>query len=273
VALLRALGDRGHSSLSSFRDSTAHAMLSPGWSRVLAWVEPKLRLQSSAMRRESFRYLDMIPLCTLAIDGELIMAVERGCAHVVILGAGLDGRAYRMLELAGAHVFEVDHPDTQRLKRQRVAPLVPTCRELTFVAVDFERDSLQGRLRDAGHRADQPSVWICEGVTQYLADDALRAMLQAMAACSCPDSRLLIEYHDIGQPTSSWLAQRMMLRLWSEPHIGLRSPAQMRALVEAAGFAVESDSSGSDWTTMFGAAVASPVVKRQRLLVACVLRA
>jgi hypothetical protein len=34
--------------------------------------------------------------------------------HVVILGAGLDGRAWRMSELADAIIFEVDHPDSQR---------------------------------------------------------------------------------------------------------------------------------------------------------------
>jgi O-methyltransferase involved in polyketide biosynthesis len=37
--------------------------------------------------------------------------------QLVILGAGLDGRAWRMRELAAADVFELDHPTSQEDKR------------------------------------------------------------------------------------------------------------------------------------------------------------
>ncbi len=45
--------------------------------------------------------------------------------QLVILGAGLDDRAWRMPELAGVEVFEVDHPASQRDKRSRVGDLQP----------------------------------------------------------------------------------------------------------------------------------------------------
>src|SRR5580658_9206284 len=41
--------------------------------------------------------------------------------QLVILGAGLDSRAWRMPEMAPMVVYEVDHPDTQSLKQQRAA--------------------------------------------------------------------------------------------------------------------------------------------------------
>ena len=48
---------------------------------------------------------------TVAIDDAVRAAAS---PQVVILGAGLDGRAWRMAELGGADVFEVDHPASQR---------------------------------------------------------------------------------------------------------------------------------------------------------------
>jgi hypothetical protein len=48
---------------------------------------------------------------TVAIDSYLREALARGIRQVVILGAGLDGRAHRVRELTEADVFEVDPPN------------------------------------------------------------------------------------------------------------------------------------------------------------------
>lgn len=56
---------------------------------------------------------------TVAID-EAVRA--RLAPQLVIMGAGLDDRAWRMPELDGADVFEIDHPASQRDKRSRVRP-------------------------------------------------------------------------------------------------------------------------------------------------------
>src|SRR5690348_8576517 len=83
---------------------------------------------------------DMMEIRTVAIDRAVRDAAS---PQVVILGAGLDGRAWRMPELADADVFEVDHPDSQRDKRERAAALTPTARAIHFVPVDFTRDDLE----------------------------------------------------------------------------------------------------------------------------------
>jgi methyltransferase (TIGR00027 family) len=47
--------------------------------------------------------------------------VARGVRRLVILGAGFDTRAYRLADdVKDSAVFEVDHPLTGRLKRERV---------------------------------------------------------------------------------------------------------------------------------------------------------
>ena len=84
----------------------------------------------------------MVPR-TVAIDDALRDGLA---AQLVILGAGLDGRAWRMAELAGADVFEVDHPASQAEKRDRSGGLSPTAKSLHFVPVDFTTDDLGAAL-------------------------------------------------------------------------------------------------------------------------------
>ena len=66
----------------------------------------------------------------------------------MILGAGFDTFSLRHRELADqVQVFEVDHPATQHIKRERVrrvAGHIPP--NLTFVPVDFEADRLDEAL-------------------------------------------------------------------------------------------------------------------------------
>lgn len=111
---------------------------------------------------------------------------------MAILGAGLDGRAWRMPELAGAAVFEVDQPASQQDKRDRAAGLPG--RPPTFVPVDFRHDRLGEALAAAGHRADQATTWIWEGVVPYLTEPEVAATVTALAACAAPNSRLIVNF-------------------------------------------------------------------------------
>jgi methyltransferase (TIGR00027 family) len=228
VAFLRALGDRGLTSVGEYRDATARALLPARWVR-LARAVPRAACV--------VRHVDLLVQRALAIDAEIA-----GAQQLVILGAGFDGRAHRMHGLD--HVFEVDHPATQAIKRQQARRLALTCRQLTYVACDFERDDLAERLQSAGHRADLPTVWIWEGVTLYLGDEALRATLATIAARSTAESTLVVDYHDADAPATaslySWV-RKLLLAVWREPQIGARSQRVMREELEAAGFRLEKD--------------------------------
>src|SRR5207253_10743350 len=116
-------------------------------------------------------------------------------SQLVILGAGLDGRAWRLSSLSNARVFEVDHPDTQAYKRERLGALKPAAKQVDFVPVDFEADSLEASLLRAGHDAAAPTAWVWEGVVMYLTPEAVRSTLKAIAARSAPGSTLIVNYH------------------------------------------------------------------------------
>ena len=114
--------------------------------------------------------------------------------QLVILGAGLDARAYRLPELAGVDVYEVDFPATQQDKRDRVNGLQPVAKSLSHVPVDFHRDALGSPLAAAGHDTAVPTTWICEGVLPYLTKTDVDATLAAIDECSVPGSRLILTY-------------------------------------------------------------------------------
>jgi methyltransferase (TIGR00027 family) len=226
VALLRGLGDE------RFRDPIAPVLLPTGW-RLLYHLLPRPLLLARAR---------LLVARSLAVDAETTAALAAGAQQVVILGAGLDGRAHRLSALREAHVFEVDHPASQSFKRRAARRLQRTCRGLSYVSCDFERDDLAAGLRAAGHRDDEPTVWIWEGVTLYLDDEAIRATLASISVRSAEGSTLLVEYHDAEIAPRAGLysfVRRILLAIWSEPQIGARSQAEMHA--ELAGFRIERD--------------------------------
>src|SRR5262249_37161677 len=128
MALFRALETLGRPAERLFADQYAVGFLrSTGRALVLvARIPPIRRLvvrivdgkwpgaRTSAIAR------------TRLVDDLLRQAVRNGAAQVVLLGAGFDARAYRIVEIAGARIFEVDHPTTQAVKIRRTAELIAT---------------------------------------------------------------------------------------------------------------------------------------------------
>jgi methyltransferase (TIGR00027 family) len=172
---------------------------------------------------------------TVAIDDAVRSA---GCSQVVILGAGLDGRAWRMEALRGATVFEVDHPDSQREKRERTRTLTSLAKEVRFVSVDFTKDSLEQRLEAAGHDPTKPTMWIWEGVVMYLTGEQIDATLRVIRGRSAPASRISVAYV---QPALKSLVLAWFFRRIGEPMRSAHTKAEMRALLARHGFEAMND--------------------------------
>ena len=121
-----------------------------------------------------------------------------GARQVVLLGAGYDSRAYRLPALAGAGVFEVDHPATQATKQRLLRAQVRTDRRahVHFVPVDLAVDDLAGALRAAGFEALERTVVVWEGVTNYLTERAVDTTVRQLAAITGSGSRLVFTYVD-----------------------------------------------------------------------------
>lgn len=221
-----------------FRDPIAMKLLSEQArervARARSGVVPQGWL-ARAIHGYRHRQAQVMAARTVAIDDAIRAAAT---PQLVILGAGLDGRAWRMDDLRDAVVFEVDHPDSQREKRARTAGLTAVVREVRFVALDFVRDELAATLERAGHDPARPTTWVWEGVVMYLTRAQIAASLRAIAHRSAPGSRLIVLYHT---PAALLGLVGPILRVIGEPWRSTFRPHELAADLAAHGFTVVND--------------------------------
>jgi methyltransferase (TIGR00027 family) len=116
-------------------------------------------------------------------EDALTIAAGNGATQLVVLGAGLDTLAYRTPAASRLRIFEIDHPATQAWKRQcllKASIEVPNT--LSFVPVDFERETLADALASAGFDPKQRSFFSWLGVVPYLTEQAAFSTLGFIAA-------------------------------------------------------------------------------------------
>jgi methyltransferase (TIGR00027 family) len=230
-----------------------------------------LPLAPYVINAASFGLVDHIELRTHAVDEAAHAAIDAGARQLVTLGAGLDARAWRMDGLSEVTVFEVDHPATQSYKRARVASLQSRAREVHFVPIDFERQSLDDVLAAAGHDPAVRTAWIWEGVTPYLGIEAVRSTASTVARRSASGSRLAVSYATpqvVQAPLAIVRPALMGLRLIGEPMVGRIATDAMHAELRAVGFSVLHDTAPSQWAATYGGRRKRILLINERLAVA-----
>jgi len=127
-------------------------------------------------------------------DQRVLRAVDAGCRQVVLLGAGLDSRAFRLGLGEDVTVFELDQAPVLDFKQAVLGEhgAVPTCARVP-VRVDL-RDDWPRTLSAAGFDASRPAAWVAEGLLMYLTRGDADRLLAAVTAQSAPGSRLAAEY-------------------------------------------------------------------------------
>jgi methyltransferase (TIGR00027 family) len=115
-------------------------------------------------------------------EDKVAEAVSRGVKQYVVLGAGLDTFAHRNPH-QDLRVFEVDHPATQRWKRNLVASSgLKEPATLRYVPVDFERQRIAVQLEENGLDLGAPTIFAWLGVVIYLTRPAFRSTVDFVAS-------------------------------------------------------------------------------------------
>ncbi len=133
---------------------------------------------------------------TKLLDSVFLDALRRRFPQIVLLGAGMDTRALRFRdENQGTRVFELDIETTQRPKTEILARKgIPLPKELVFVPIDFNRQSLPEALHAAGYEENHINLFLWEGVTMYLTADAVDSTLRFIRDSGTPGSRVAFDY-------------------------------------------------------------------------------
>lgn len=187
---------------------------------------------------------------TRAIDEAIARAVDEGTRQLVLVGAGLDARAYRLSTLRESTVYEIDHPATQAYKRARIERLEPLAREVRYASTDFERDDLAELLAGLGFEASRPAIFLWEGVTMYLSFEAVERVLRSISRLAARGSTLLATYFE---PRTSPFAAALKaaLRGVSEPVRATFSPSTIAAQLAAHDFDVVADEGDPEWSPRY----------------------
>lgn len=197
-ALFRALEARRPASSRIADDHLAVHFLPPEFRLLveLARVPPLLRLIEKVIDKRWPGPRPGLVVRTRLLD-ETISGHLPGIDQVLILGAGFDTRAYRLVGMDAIPVFEVDHPSTQSLKKRtvvRATHRVPL--DVTFVPIEFGKDDLRAGLASAGFVSGVRTLVLWEGVTNYLTAAAVDEAFRLIAVIAGTGSPVLFTYID-----------------------------------------------------------------------------
>jgi methyltransferase (TIGR00027 family) len=200
------------------------------------------------MRGYLRRFAVYMQLRTRVIDDDVTAFAAGGGRQLVLLGAGFDCRAWRLAALAGATVYEVDHPATQGKKRSIMDGERPAAK-VVFVPWDFENEPLAtvpARLKREGHDDHAPTMTVLEGVVMYLSESALDATFACIAAYSAPGSPVVVTYMErelVEHRSPRFAVRRAAVNLLGEPFRSAFDPALLAGWLSARGFRLDRDES------------------------------
>jgi methyltransferase (TIGR00027 family) len=209
VAVLRWLESRLHGAESLIRDRCIPELLAGGDfdhtsfdgmeipaavgtdpEAVLRWLDADP--EHPAARRLMIN-INRLALRTAKIDA-LLEAFVAQADQLVIIGAGLDTRAFNLEGAAALSVFEVDFPQVLAFKRERLGHLPLTCRARVEIAGDATAADFSDRLLAGGFEPEKPALWLMEGLLVYLSAAQIVDLNRQVRMLSAPGSRLIATF-------------------------------------------------------------------------------
>lgn len=188
MAAIRAVETQKPAGKRICTDPLARKLVSPGYFLLERAFNAYAEWRSPGL-------IGFVACRTRYIDDTLEQCLRGDTKQVVVLGAGLDSRAYRFATFRGlVKVFEVDQPATQAAKIARVKKIfhqVPPY--VTYVPIDFNEETLD-KLAGSDYQRSLKTLFIWEGVTQYLKPEAVDTTLAWVRLNSAPGSSIIFDY-------------------------------------------------------------------------------
>jgi methyltransferase (TIGR00027 family) len=199
-----------------FRDPWARALAGADLVAEFASQPPELRQRGASVTIIRTRVFDD-------------WLASRHCPQVVLLGAGLDTRAFRLSWPEGTRLWELDQPQILDAKDAVMSGVPPRCTRHALPA------NLTGVLWPellvaVTFNPRLPTAWLVEGVLPYLEPEDAERLLGTVATLSAPGSVFLADF--VSQP---FMAARNSYLASVAPkgsalfHFGVDDPAALLA--------------------------------------------
>ena len=164
----------------------------------------KYKAEREQMERNLPGYTNSVVARVRYFDDVIKLSAQEGLEQLVIMGAGYDTRAYRIEELEKVHVFEVDHPDTIEVKKDKIKEIfgiIPA--HVTYVPADLEVEKLDPRLAESGYDKTKKTLFAMEGLIYYLPPEAVDELLSFIVHSSGEKSAVVFDYGRVKPDTTA----------------------------------------------------------------------
>lgn len=249
-----------HDSQKIFEDSMAHLMLSDSEREFIANRHAERLKRLDPDLAATCRDLDEMVSCFMrggSVTAEILSrsryaeeileeGIGQGVKQYVLIGAGMDTFAFRRPDLnQHLQVFEIDRPEAQSFKRQRLVEAgLPTPENLHFVPIDFAQENVDAALRRSVYDPQLPTCFGWLGVTPYLEVSDILGTLSAIRKLAAVGSRVVFDYihSDAFDPSRSTKVMQELLesvRSRGEPLLGAFEPQDLEKQLAGIGFKIQ----------------------------------
>ena len=155
-----------------FKDSVVYHLTNPVWRFVL-----KFKFLRSYFVRASDKIIPGIfggQICRTKFIDEKTLKVLNEIEQILILGAGLDTRAYRLKGIDKKIIYEVDLPNIQQIKKKGLKKYLGKLPSAVhYISIDFSKEKIETVLNNNSFDFNKSTLIILEAVTQYISNDAV----------------------------------------------------------------------------------------------------
>ncbi|KAF4142320.1 Leucine carboxyl methyltransferase domain-containing protein [Phytophthora infestans] len=133
---------------------------------------------------------DFISIRTRYLD-EALEHRDAKIRQVVILGAGLDTRAFRLETLRGCHILELiknGEAFESKIKMTEKEDMTLIAERADYIVANLTDDDWDSKLLADGFAPSSPTFWTMEGLLPYLKCSNIIALLDALDGLSAPGS-------------------------------------------------------------------------------------
>lgn len=244
-----------------FSDPYAYAMTNARWRFLLNNRIFRNTINSTFMHKNLGKLTAQVVGRAKYAEDWLLEALNRGeILQYVLVGAGLDSFVLRLAEqYPQLKIFEVDHPDTQKIKIEKLKKIsnseqLPA--NVEFVSIDFEKEKLSDALLRSHYDTQTPAFFSWLGTTHYLNPETTLATLQNIASIASSSSELVMDYsvdYKALKGLERFGAQFVIqvTRLMKEPLLGAFIPKDLHQKLEEMGYIVLEDLSGVEITERY----------------------
>lgn len=127
---------------------------------------------------------------------DFMMEAVREASQVVVLGSGLDARAFRLTFPQGTKLFELDLPEVIERKETILKDASANC-EHYMIKADLNQP-WEHLLLEKGYQVSIPSVFLAEGLLGYLEEAQVHSLIQTISKLTATGSHLGLDLLDIG---------------------------------------------------------------------------